>query len=166
MELIKRSLRIRKRNERNEKRLKNKDIANPRSDSDNDDIVNDSLQYNAQELEQEQNSYLNPMQLNSQTVHVHVHNDNQYTSQITGTTYLAKNTKIAIANSTILLYFGSDSSEPVYETVTDKDGNFVIKNIPPGYYIISAFCGEYIMDKSSYLKILPGQDLNYSLFLK
>lgn len=130
----------------------------------NKPIENDSLQYNAQDLDQEQNTTINPMLLNSQNLHVHVHSNNQYASHLSGATYLLKS-KVPLSNTTVLLYFASDSNEPVCEATTDKQGEFKFIDLPPGFYILFACCGEYVMDKSKQIKLLPGQSIDYSLFL-
>lgn len=129
-------------------------------------IRKDSIQYNEQDMDQEQKVDVNPVQLNTQNLHIHLINDiNNYCGKITGTTYLEKGRE-TVANANILLFFGSESKLPVYKTNSDSNGNFIIEGIPPGYYTIFAERGSVISCRSHYIKVLPGQTAHQSMLLK
>jgi hypothetical protein len=128
-------------------------------------IQKDSIQYNRQDLDQEQKVDVNPVQLNSQNIHIHVINDiNKYCGRITGTVYLEKNKQIAV-NTNVYLFFGNDGKLPVYQVKSDSNGNFVIEDIPPGFYTLWAECGPKLCYRSHYIKIMPGQTLHESILL-
>lgn len=127
---------------------------------------NDSIQYNKQELDQEQKVYVNPVQLNTQNLHIHVVSDiNNYCGKITGATYREKNKEI-VANATVLLFFGNESKLPVYKTNSDNNGNFVIEGIPPGYYTLFAENEANLNCRLHCIKILPGQTVHQLMHLK
>ncbi len=129
-------------------------------------LQKDSIQYNKQDLDQEQKVDLNPVQLNNQNIDIHVINDiNKYCGKITGTTYLELNKEI-VMNATIQLFFGNERKLPVYQTNSDNNGNFNIEDIPPGYYTLFAECGANLNYRSHYIKILPGQTEHQSILLK
>ncbi|NLY19427.1 MAG: carboxypeptidase regulatory-like domain-containing protein [Clostridiaceae bacterium] len=124
----------------------------------------ESFQFNSQDLDQEQNANLNPVQLNMQNVHVHVTAEKtDYSGRITGITYFGRNREI-VKDATILLFFGHETVVPVYKTRSDADGNFVIEELPPGYYTIKAKYGEYQV-KTQFIKVLPGQNVYQALHL-
>jgi hypothetical protein len=126
----------------------------------------DSIQYNSQDLDQEQNCEINPVQLNTQNVHVHVRNDqNSYSSKITGVTFIKSNKEIA-ANVSIQLFIGHEYRFPVYKTKSDDNGNFIIVDIPPGYYTLYACLGENLSWWSYLIKVLSCQNVNQSIVLK
>ena len=127
-------------------------------------IEKDSIQFNSQDLEQEQNVDVNPVQVNSQNIHIHVHENKNYSSKITGTTYLERNRNI-LRNVKIYLFFGYESHFPVYETISDNNGNFTIEDIPPGYYILIARYDGYEY-RSHYIKVLPCQNIHHSVLLR
>lgn len=128
-------------------------------------LQKDSLQFNAQDLEQEQKVYMNPLQLNTQNVHFLVCNDkNNCSSKITGTTIQEKS-KETLTNVAIFLFFGHESKQPIYKTNSDKNGNFVIEDIPPGYYILIAEYGDYLKYKSQYIKVFSGQNIYHTILL-
>lgn len=132
----------------------------------NIDIKKDSIQYNSQDLDQEQKVDMNPIQLNTQNIHVYVNNDmKNYYGKITGTTYLKINKEI-VKNVDILLFFGNENLLPVYKTNSDQNGNFIIEDIPPGYFTLGAERDGKLKYRSSYIKVLPGQNVNKSIFLK
>ena len=125
-----------------------------------------SLQSNRQDLDQEQNVNTNPFQFNSQNVHIVVDDyKKDYSGKITGITYSRKDNHI-ISSVIISLYFGRDTEVPIYKTTSDKDGNFVIANIPPGYYTLKAYLGEDFIYSSNYIKILPCENVNHPIFLE
>lgn len=126
-------------------------------------LEKDSIQYNAQELQQEQRVDVNPMQHNAQNLHIHIEND--YSAKMTGTTYLEKNNEIA-KNASIYLFFGNESENPVYRTNSDDNGNFVIEQLPPGYYTMVVQLGGRLKYKSHYIKVLPRQNVHLSVLLR
>ncbi len=126
-------------------------------------IDTDSFQYNSQDLDQEQKVDVNPVQLNTQNVNVYVKNEKiDYSGKITGTTMLKKN-KFTIGYVNIYLYFGHKCGFPVCETNSDNNGNFIIDDLPPGYYIIYAQLGNTLKCQSNYIKVLPGQTAHQTL---
>lgn len=129
-------------------------------------LGNDSLQYNRQDLDQEQQVDVNPMQLNTQNIHVHVKYDREkFTGKITGTTYLEFDKDI-LSNADLYLYFGNDCGMPVYKTSSDNNGNFVIDDLPPGYYVIHASHSEKYRYRSHFIKVLPGNNVHQLIYLK
>jgi len=125
----------------------------------------DSIQFNSQDLDQEQKVDMNPVQLNTQNIHIFVSNDkNNYSSKITGITYMERSKNIA-ANAKICLFFGNECRLPIYETNSDINGNFVIEDIPPGYYTLLAELGD-LEYRSHYIKVLPCQNIHESILLK
>lgn len=141
------------------KKAKNNDAENKIN------MQEESIQYNSQDLDQEQRVDVNPMQLNTQNFRVFIKNDkNRSSGKITGTTYLEKNNEM-VSNTVILLYFGGENSLPVYKTNSDHNGNFIIDDLPPGYYTI---CAEYESNfkyHSHYFKVFPGQNVHLSILL-
>lgn len=128
-------------------------------------LEKDSIQYNCQDLDQEQNVDVNPNQTNTQCVHISISSDKvNLSSKITGTTYYEANKEV-VPNTKIHLYFGHESALPVYQTYSDGNGNFVIDDIPPGYYTLTAQSG-YLKYNSHYIKVLPGQNVHVSMLLK
>jgi len=124
----------------------------------------ESIQFNSQDLDQEQNVNMNPVQLNTQNVHVHVTTEKiDYSSKITGITYFGKKNEI-VKDAVILLFFGQETSVPVYRTKSDANGNFAIEELPPGFYTIMAKYGEY-QAKTQFIKVLPGQNVYQTLNL-
>lgn len=125
-----------------------------------------SSQENTQDLDQEQHVNANPFQFTSQNVQIVVgENKNNYAGKITGTTYLAKYNKI-VSDVVILLYFGNDIELPVCKTYSDISGKFVIDNIPPGYYRIKAYLRDDYVYSSPYIRVLPGENIEHTIFLK
>lgn len=127
---------------------------------------NGSSQYNVQDLDQEQMVTVDPVQLNTQNLHVHTDmQKGDYSSKITGVTFLEENRKIA-PNANILLYFAHDYHYPVCQTTSDLNGNFTMEELPPGYYSLQAKVGNHLMCRIQSLKILPCQNVHHALFLK
>ncbi|MDF2986933.1 MAG: hypothetical protein K0R50_2443 [Eubacterium sp.] len=125
----------------------------------------DSLQFNAQDLDQEQKVDLKPVQLNSQNVQLIVGSiTNNYSGKITGTTYRGINKEIA-SNVVIHLYFGFEHKIPVYKTKSDTSGNFIIEDLPSGYYTLVAELGDKLKYQTHYIKVLPCQNVNQSILL-
>lgn len=128
-------------------------------------LEKDSIQYNSQDLDQEQKVDVNPVQLNTQNVHIHVSSDNNCTSgKITGTVCLKNNSEIA-SDTTIFLYFGRECGSPVCKTASDNNGNYVFDELPPGYYILCAQLGDKLKYQSRYIKVLAGQNVNLTILL-
>jgi len=121
-----------------------------------------SIQFNSQDLDQEQNVNMNPVQLNTQNVHVHVTTEKiDYSGKITGITYLGKKSEI-VRDANILLFFGHETVIPVYRTKSDSNGNFTVEELPPGYYTIVAKYGD-IQTKTQFIKLLPSQNVYQTL---
>lgn len=128
-------------------------------------IETDSFQYNSQDLDQEQKVDVNPVQVNTQNVNVYVKNEKiDYSGKLSGVTMLKKNKEI-VQYANICLYFCQKCGLPVYETNSDVNGNFVIEDIPPGYYVLYAQFGNKLKYQSPYLKVLPGQTVHHTLIL-
>lgn len=128
------------------------------------DLDKESVQFNAQDLDQEQKVDVNPVQLNTQNFSVFLSSEN-YSGKITGTAYLEKDKEIA-SNVSILLFFGHERRLPVYKTSSDNNGNFIIEDIPSGYYTLVAKLGENLKYQSHYIKVLPCQNVYQSILLK
>jgi hypothetical protein len=124
-----------------------------------------SLQYNKQDLDQEQNCDVNPVQHNNQNIHIHLRTDkNDYSSKISGVTLYEHNNKTA-PNVCVELYWGHESTHPVYKTHSDVDGNFTADDLPPGYYTISAYL-ENGLHYKSVIKVLPSQNIHHYVLLR
>ena len=123
-----------------------------------------SSQENIQDLDQEQN--VNPVQFTSQNIQIVVGDKkNNYSGKISGTTYLERYNKI-VSDVIVWLFFGNDNKMPVCKTISDKNGKFILDNIPPGYYTIKAYLeGDYIYS-SHYIRVLPCENIDHSIFLK
>ncbi|NLP13581.1 MAG: carboxypeptidase regulatory-like domain-containing protein [Clostridium sp.] len=131
-----------------------------------DKITKESFQYNSQDLSQDQKMDVNPIQLNTQNIHIHLdHEIYRLSGKITGTTCL-KDSLDAVPNAYIFLYFGDDHGIPVYKTSSDKNGNFTIDDLPPGFYTLYAQAGDNLNYHSHYIKLLPGQQVHESVLLK
>jgi len=126
------------------------------------DLERKSVQYNSQDLDQEQNMDVNPVQNN--TVHVTVnHEERDLSAKITGVTYNGKSKQI-LSGIVILLFFGYEGNIPVARTKSDEYGNFSIENLPAGFYNIRTQ-NEYDEIKTLYMKLLPGQDACQAVFV-
>ncbi len=126
----------------------------------------ESVQLNKQDLDQEQKVDVNPMQLNTQNLHIHLTYDNDFSCKITGSVFL-ENSADTVSGAEILIFFGNESRLPVFKTSSDGNGNFVIEDLPPGFYILFARHSEKrLYYKSPYLKVLPGQTVHHSVMFK
>ncbi|NLM59512.1 MAG: carboxypeptidase regulatory-like domain-containing protein [Clostridium sp.] len=131
-----------------------------------DKITKDSFQYNSQDLSQDQRMDVNPIQLNTQNIHINLDKDlYKLAGKITGTTRL-KNSLDIVPYVHIFLYFGDDHGIPVHNTTSDKDGNFAINDLPPGFYTLFAQAGNNLKYYSKYIKLLPGEQAHQSVLLK
>lgn len=129
-------------------------------------LEKDSIQYNAQDLQQEQKMDVKPLQLNSQDLRFYLSNTpNNYSGRITGTTYI-KGSKESVAKVRVLLFFGHDRKFPVYKTKSDEHGNFVIDDLPPGFYTIVAKYDGDLKYESHYIKVFGGQIIHQSVLLE
>ncbi|MGI5849898.1 MAG: carboxypeptidase regulatory-like domain-containing protein [Christensenellales bacterium] len=128
-------------------------------------IEKDDIQYNAQDLDQQQRMNMNPVQSNTQNLHIYVSDTKDYSGKITGITYLGK-TKEIVANAAVYLFFGNDSKHPVCKTHSDYRGCFSIEELPPGYYNLFAHCGERLRYEAYSIKVLPCQNVHQSVLLK
>jgi hypothetical protein len=125
----------------------------------------DSIQYNSQDLAQEQRVDIDPIQKNIQNLNIYINNDKiNYSAKITGTTYTGENNEIA-ANVDILLFFGNIYKLPVYKTKSDSVGNYTIEDIPPGYYFLQASNGKKLKYQSSYIKVFPCRNVIHPIYL-
>lgn len=118
------------------------------------------VQLNSQDLDQEQNVHMDPVQTNSQNVHIVISKDN-YCSVITGNVYIEKNRNV-VKDVAILLFFGYECNTPVYKTKSDMNGNFKIEDLPPGFYTIAASYYDYPI-KKAFIKLLPGQTVHQTI---
>jgi len=131
-------------------------------DQDSKALERESLQYNSQDLDQEQNMDVNPVQNN--TVHVTVNQpERDMSAKITGVTYKGKSKQI-MGGTGLLLFFGYDGNTPVARTKSDENGNYGFENLPPGYYCIQVQ-NEYGEIRTHYVKLLPGQEVSQALFI-
>ena len=126
--------------------------------------VDKDIQYNAQDLDQEQMVDVKPVQLNTQNLHISVSQDTDYASKITGSTVLGQSKDI-VAGAHIFLFFGHRCKEPVYKTNSDHNGNYCFVDIPPGYYTLYAKLGG-MRYESHFVKVLPGQAVEHVILLK
>ncbi len=124
----------------------------------------DSIQYNKQELEQEQKVDVNPLQLTSQNIHIHISDDlNKYCGTISEKINTENNDKIP-RNTKVSLYLGNEKHTSLLELRPNSDGEFVIKDIPPGFYTLLIESWQH-RSKAIRIKILPGQTFNKSISL-
>jgi hypothetical protein len=129
-------------------------------------VREDNLQYNRQDMDQEQKLDLNPVLQNSQAVHLHINNDVAiYCGKITGTV-ISKRNHTVVPGAIIRLYFGSDSTLPVYQTSSDQNGNYAIAELPPGYYTLAAEHGTHVKYRSPYVKVLPCQTAHETILME
>ncbi|MCT4619716.1 MAG: carboxypeptidase regulatory-like domain-containing protein [Marinisporobacter sp.] len=128
-----------------------------------------STQQNTQDLDQEQHVEANPSQLNFQNVQVNPYpTADDFVSKITGITY-SEDKKEILSNVNILLYFGTHidfSDYPVGKTQSDESGNFIIEDLPPGYYTLYAYLDENLKETLYNIKIMFGQTYFQSVFLR
>lgn len=124
--------------------------------------VDKDIQYNCQDLDQEQNVDLKPVQLNSQNVNITIDKDNS--AKITGKTMMAR-TKSKASGVCVYLFFGHMCKKPVYETTSDKNGYYAFEDIPPGYYTLFARMQDYRYE-SYFIKVLEGQHVEHTIMLQ
>jgi len=127
----------------------------------------DSIQYNKQELDQEQKVDVNPLQLTSQNIHIHINDDlNKYCGTISGKINIENNEKIP-PNTKVSLFLGNENQASLLKLRPDSNGEFVIKDIPPGFYtlLIESRVNSQHRSKCIKIKILPGQTFNKSIHL-
>lgn len=130
------------------------------------DQQEENLQYNRQDMDQVQNIDLNPTLTNRQNIHFNLIGDARtYCGKITGTAFSETNKAIA-ANAAVLLFFGNDKERPVYRTSCDSNGNFVIEELPPGYYSLVIEYGAGHAHRMQYIKVLPCQTAHHNVILK
>lgn len=125
--------------------------------------VDKDIQYNSQDLDQEQTVDVKPVQLNTQNLHIDVRKADEG-AKIIGLTVFARNKNIA-AGTSVSLYFGHHCKEPVYRTCSDENGNFTIGNLPPGYYTIYAQRGTQWEYESHFIKLLTNQTVEHTVML-
>lgn len=124
--------------------------------------VDKDIQYNCQDLDQEQNVDLKPVQLNSQNVNITIDKDNS--AKITGKTMMAR-AKTKASGVCVYLFFGHMCKKPVYETTSDKNGYYAFEDIPPGYYTLFARMQDYRYE-SYFIKVLEGQHVEHTIMLQ
>ena len=93
-------------------------------------LEKDSIQYNAQDMDQQQRVDVNPSQQNTQNLNIFIRDSNSLSGEINGVA-LIEGSAERVANAEILLYFGSECKSPVHKTNSDANGNFRIEDIPP-----------------------------------
>lgn len=132
---------------------------------DNDNKLQDqrSTQENRQDLDQQQQVDVKPSQINIQkfdlTVNTKLEN---YSGKITGILYEDMPSKY-LEEVELYLYFGSPNNFPVYKTNTDKEGMYIIEDLPPGYYSIVIRYKDNVLASAYNIKVLPGQSANQTL---
>jgi hypothetical protein len=125
-----------------------------------------SDQNNTQDMDQEQNVDVKPSQVNLQHLTVSLNNKiENYCGSIKGTTYSVADKQI-VPDVKILVYFGSFCELPICQISSDTNGNFVIEDLPPGFYTIKAFLNDNYRDTVVNVKILPGESCNQNLYLR
>ena len=136
-----------------------------KNDEINKKVVNtDSIQYNKQELEQEQKVDVKPLQLTSQNIHIHINDDlTKYCGTISGKINTENKDKIP-RNTKVSLFLGNEKSTSLIELRPNSNGEFVINDIPPGFYTLLIESEQY-RSKSIRIKILPGQTFNKLILL-
>jgi hypothetical protein len=123
-------------------------------------VQKESVQFNAQDLDQEQRVDVNP----SQNVNVYVSHENiDYSAKITGTTFFDDN-KIA-SNVDLFLYWGHENRYPVCKVNSDENGNFIIDELPPGYYTLKAVFVKNNYKAQYVIKAMPCQTAHQAVFL-
>lgn len=129
-------------------------------------IQKDSLQYNAQDMNQEQKLDMNPIQSNTQHLHIYIDNKRQdYSGRITGITCLEAN-RATIRHAEVQLFIGGESRFPVLKTHSDENGNFVLEQLPPGFYTLYVKSGDVLRYQSGYIKLLPCETVYQTVLLK
>lgn len=114
-----------------------------------------SLQSNKQDLDQSVELDVKPSQVNWQHLDVTINNKlENYSGRIVGSV-LRETDGMHVPDAEILLYFGASTEFPVYRTNSDHNGNFVIEDLPPGFYTITAALND-MQCISRNIKILPG----------
>lgn len=123
-----------------------------------------SLQTNKQDLDQAVELDVKPSQLNLQRIDVTINNKiENYSGRIVGSVLRETDGQL-VSNAIIMLYFGSGTEFPVYRTVSDENGNYIINDLPPGFYIIVAtFNNMQCICRN--LKVLPGANCEQPLSL-
>ena len=116
-----------------------------------------SVQENKQDLDQTQEVDVKPSQINVQRLEVMINNKiENYSGKITGVVYRST-THEMVSNVGIRVYFGSSTEYPVYKTSSDENGNFLIPDLPPGYYTLELLYQEIHKGKVINIKVLPGE---------
>ena len=118
------------------------------------------VQLNSQDLDQEQNMHMDPVQVNSQNINIVIDKE-YYSSSITGNVYTEKSHNV-VKDVAILLFFGYECNIPVYKTKSDLSGNFRIEELPPGFYTLAANHCDYSI-KKAFINLLPGQTVHQSI---
>jgi hypothetical protein len=123
-----------------------------------------SMQHNKQNLDQVQEVDVKPNQFSLQHIDVTINNKiENYSGGIAGALYSEGSGEL-LPNTQILLYFGSGTEFPVFKTASDENGNFIIKDLPPGFYTIRAY-SRYLHCLARNIKVLPGEICNQTLNL-
>ncbi|NLM42419.1 MAG: carboxypeptidase regulatory-like domain-containing protein [Clostridiales bacterium] len=123
-----------------------------------------SLQTNKQDLDQAVELDVKPSQLNLQRIDVTINNKiENYSGRIVGSVLRETDGQL-VSNAIIMLYFGSGTEFPVYRTVSDENGNYIINDLPPGFYtIVATFNNMQCICRN--LKVLPGANCEQPLSL-
>jgi len=123
-----------------------------------------SLQHNAQDLDQTQEVDVKPCQVNVQNIDLTINNKiENYCGRIVGSVYSELNGEL-LPSADILLYFGAGTEYPVCKTSSDQHGNYTLEDLPPGFYTIKAK-REDLSCLIRNVKVLPGETCNQPLSL-
>ena len=91
----------------------------------------DSLQYNKQDLDQEQRVDVKPVQCNTQNLSISVGDKNGYASRISGVVFM-ENTRRIAQNADVYLLFGNESRYPVCKNAHGQQRKFCHRGYPAG----------------------------------
>ncbi|NLK99012.1 MAG: hypothetical protein GX272_13215 [Epulopiscium sp.] len=121
-----------------------------------------NTQENLQDMDQNQNVDVKPAQFVSVTVNNQIEN---YTGKITG--YVHKDTSEERPYSIqIALYFANHRKYPIYQKVLDKNMDFVMEELPPGFYMIELSSKDKVLKRIPNIKVLPNQTVHQSIILE
>ncbi|WP_341877526.1 hypothetical protein [Defluviitalea saccharophila] len=121
-----------------------------------------NTQENLQDMDQNQNVDVKPAQFVSVTVNNQIEN---YTGKITG--YVHKDTSEEHPYSIqIALYFANHRKYPIYQKVLDKNMDFVMEELPPGFYMIELSSKDKVLKRIPNIKVLPNQTVHQSIILE
>lgn len=118
-----------------------------------------NTQENQQDMDQSQNVDVKPAQFVSVIVNNQIEN---FTGKITG--YVHKETIEEIRYPIrIVLYFGNHKRYPIYQKILDENMDFVVEELPPGFYMIELYSKDKLIKKIPNIKLLPNQTVYQSI---